>query len=63
MAALMIAFTARYAGGVITPDPAEIAEAHWFSIDALPKLPSSVSISRRLIEGTVERLRRPKQQR
>jgi NAD+ diphosphatase len=55
---LMIAFTARYAGGEITPDPVEIAEAHWFSIDALPKLPSSVSISRRLIEGTVERLRR-----
>jgi len=54
---LMIAFTARYAGGTLRPDPAEIADAHFFPIDALPKLPSSVSIARRLIESTVARLR------
>jgi len=54
---LMIAFTARYAGGEITPDPAEIADARWFPVDALPKLPSSVSIARHLIEATAARLR------
>lgn len=54
---LMIAYTARYASGEIRLDDAEIAEARWFSIDALPKLPSSISIARRLIDATVERLR------
>src|SRR5207245_9941899 len=48
---LMIAFTAEYASGDITPDPAEIAEAPWFAPrDALPELPPPQSISRRLIE-------------
>jgi NAD+ diphosphatase len=54
---LMIAYTARYAGGELRPDPAEIADARWFAFDALPDLPSSVSISRALIDATVERLR------
>ncbi len=55
---LMIAFTAEYAGGEIRPDDAEIAEARWFAVDAVPKLPPSVSIARRLIDATVERLAR-----
>lgn len=54
---LMIAYTAEYAGGEIRVDDAEIAEARWFPIDALPKLPGSVSIARRLIDATVARLR------
>jgi NAD+ diphosphatase len=54
---LMIAYTAQYAGGDIRLEDAEIAEARWFSIDALPKLPSSISIARRLIDATVEKLR------
>jgi NAD+ diphosphatase len=54
---LMIAFTAEYAGGEIRLEDEEIAEARWFPIDALPKLPSQISIARRLIEATVERLR------
>jgi NAD+ diphosphatase len=54
---LMIAFTAHYAGGTITPDPTEIAEARWFALDALPDLPSPMSIARRLIDATVSRLR------
>ena len=54
---LMIAYTARYAGGELKPDPAEIAEVHWFPVDALPALPTTVSISRRLIETTAARLR------
>lgn len=46
---LMIAFTAEYAGGEITPDGVEIEEARWFDAAELPNLPPSISISRRLI--------------
>jgi NAD+ diphosphatase len=53
---LMIAYTAEYASGELQPDAAEIAEAKWFAWDAVPKLPPSISISRRLIEATVARL-------
>ena len=53
---LMIAFTAEYAGGDLRPDETEIAEARWFAFDAVPKLPPSVSIARRLIDATVTRL-------
>jgi len=53
---LMIAFTAEYAGGELVPDATEIAEARWFACDAMPQLPPSVSIARRLIEATVVRL-------
>ncbi|MGD2141289.1 MAG: NAD(+) diphosphatase [Burkholderiales bacterium] len=55
---LMIAFHADYAGGKITPDPDEIEAAGWFSIDRLPeKLPSPISISRRLIDATLNELK------
>ena len=54
---LMIAFHAEYAGGELAPDPAEIAEARWFMLDAMPKFPSSRSISRRLIESGLAELR------
>ena len=54
---LMIAYTARYAGGELRPDPAEIADVRWFPIDALPNLPTPVSIARRLIDTTVTELR------
>jgi NAD+ diphosphatase len=54
---LMIAYTAHYAGGELRPDPAEIADVRWFTVDALPDLPSTVSIARRLIDATVARLR------
>jgi len=54
---LMIAFTAEYAGGEIRCDDAEIAEARWFAADAMPPLPPSVSIARRLIDETAARLR------
>jgi len=52
----MIAFTAEYAGGELRCEDAEIAEAHWFAADALPALPPSVSIARRLIDATARRL-------
>ena len=54
---LMIAYTARYAGGELHPDPSEIADARWFPVDALPQLPTPVSIARRLIDTTVAALR------
>jgi NAD+ diphosphatase len=54
---LMLAFTARYAGGAIVPQPGEIADARWFALDALPELPSPMSIARRLIDATVAHLR------
>jgi NAD+ diphosphatase len=53
---LMIAFTAEYAGGDMRPCDPEIADARWFTPDALPELPNRVSIARRLIDATVERL-------
>jgi NAD+ diphosphatase len=53
---LMIAYTAQYVGGEVRPCDDEIADARWFAIDALPQLPSPVSISRMLIDTTVARL-------
>jgi NAD+ diphosphatase len=54
---LMIAYTAEYAGGDMHPADEEIADAQWFDIDALPALPTNISIARRLIDATVARLR------
>jgi NAD+ diphosphatase len=59
---LMIAYTAEYAGGDMRPCDAEIADAQWFSIDALPQLPSPISVSRKLIDATIERLRQARHQ-
>jgi NAD+ diphosphatase len=54
---LMIAFQAEYAGGDLRPDPAELADAQWFPLEALPQLPPRHSIARALIDSTVARLR------
>jgi NAD+ diphosphatase len=54
---LMVAFTARWTGGEIVPQPGEIEDARWFPIDALPDIPPRFSISGHLILDTVERLR------
>jgi len=54
---LMIAFTAEYAGGELRPDETEIAEARWFTPETLPDRPMSISIARRLIDATAQRLR------
>jgi NAD+ diphosphatase len=56
---LMIAYTAHYARGELSPDPSEIVDVRWFDVDALPDLPNRVSIARRLIDTTVARLRSP----
>lgn len=53
---LMIAFTAEYAGGEVRPDGEEIVEARWFDPRELPKLPGSISISRRLIDTVASQL-------
>jgi NAD+ diphosphatase len=54
---LMIAFTADYAGGELKPDPTEIEDAQWFSLDHLPpRLPGKISISRRLLDAMLARL-------
>lgn len=50
---LMVGFTAEHAAGQIRLDEAEIAEAHWFAADALPKIPGKISIARRLIDHFV----------
>jgi NAD+ diphosphatase len=51
---LMIGFTARYAGGTITPDGEEIEDARWFGREELPDLPGFGSVSRYLINLWVE---------
>ncbi len=51
---LMVAFTARYAGGDIQVDNVEITDAGWYTADNLPSGPSSISVSRKLINWFAE---------
>jgi NAD+ diphosphatase len=53
---LMLGFHVQYAGGQIDCDLQEIAEAHWFSAEALPNVPGPISIARRLIDDWVRRV-------
>jgi len=46
---LMLGFFAEYAGGEIVCDDDEIAEAHWFTPDALPVIPPPESVAGQLI--------------
>ncbi len=48
---LMLGFYADYAGGEFKLDPAEIADAGWFTIDRMPNTPPPASISGQLIRG------------
>lgn len=52
---LMVGFHARYAGGEIVCQEAEIAEAGWFASHELPGLPPAMSIARRLIDEWLAR--------
>ena len=54
---LMVAYTARWVGGEIVPQPGEIEAAAWFGVDALPGIPPRFSISGHLIRETVQALR------
>ena len=47
---LMVGFTAEYEGGEIVIDDTEISEAGWFTAGALPEVPRTGTIARRLIE-------------
>jgi NAD+ diphosphatase len=50
---LMIAFACEWVRGEIRRQESEIEEAKWFEVLQLPKLPSKISIARRLIDGEV----------
>ncbi len=52
---LMVAFTARYAGGDIIADNKEVTDARWFTTDDLPDIPGKISISRQLIDWFAEK--------
>jgi len=53
--ALMVGFTARYAAGELRVDDRELAEAGWFGIDEMPRIPPRLSIARRLLDAWAER--------
>jgi NAD+ diphosphatase len=53
---LMIAFVCEWIDGELKPQAAEIEDAKWFSLLQLPKLPSRISIARRLIDSVCQEL-------
>jgi NAD+ diphosphatase len=52
---LMIGLTADYAGGEISLEGSEIADAQWFFPSHMPQLPPKISIARQLIEAYLNR--------
>lgn len=55
---LMVGFMAEYAAGELRVDGEEIAEADWFTPEALPpRIPPRLSIARRLIDAFCEQVR------
>ncbi|WP_223641531.1 NAD(+) diphosphatase [Corallococcus sp. EGB] len=54
---LMVGFMAEYAGGDIAVDGKEIAEARWFGVDDLPRIPPRLSIARHLIDTFIDRVK------
>jgi len=54
---LMIAFVCDWMAGEIRPQIGEIEAANWFNVLQLPKLPSRISIARRLIDAAVQEMR------
>jgi NAD+ diphosphatase len=53
---LMVAFVADWRAGEIAPQAGEIEDAKWFDVLQLPKLPSRISIARRLIDAVCQEL-------
>ena len=47
---LMAGFVAEYAGGEISVDTRELADARWFPVEALPDLPPRRSIARFILD-------------
>jgi NAD+ diphosphatase len=54
---LMIAFVCDWKSGDIHPQEGEIEAANWFKVLQLPKLPSRISIARRLIDAVSSEMR------
>ena len=54
---MMIAFVCDWVSGEIKPQDGEIEAANWFEVLQLPKLPSKISIARRLIDAVIEEIR------
>jgi NAD+ diphosphatase len=54
---LMIAFVCDWLSGEICPQAGEIEAAAWFNVLQLPKLPSKISIARKLIDSVVAEMR------
>ncbi len=54
---LMIGFMAEWESGEIVIDPAELSDAKWFTVDALPPIPPPISIARRLIDTWIADVR------
>ncbi len=54
---LMVGFVAEYAGGELTLDGEEIADARWVSPETLPQLPMPLSIARQLIDAWLAEVR------
>ena len=52
---MMAGFNAEYLDGELRPDPREIEDARWFSLDRLPELPGELSIARWLMEAALGR--------
>lgn len=50
---LMVAFLAEHLAGELRPDPAELEDARWFRLDALPPLPGPLSIARWMLDAAV----------
>jgi NAD+ diphosphatase len=53
---LMIAFVCDWASGEIRPQEEEIEAAQWFQVLQLPRLPSKISVARRLIDAVVSEI-------
>ncbi|HEY7883760.1 MAG TPA: NAD(+) diphosphatase [Cellvibrionaceae bacterium] len=62
-AQLMLGFYAQYQSGDIVPDNDEIVAAQWFDYHNLPEIPPVGTISRRLIDGFVDRCQKDATQR
>jgi NAD+ diphosphatase len=54
---LMIAFVCEWQSGELKLQAGEIEDAKWFEVLQLPKLPSKISIARRLIDAVVEEIK------
>jgi NAD+ diphosphatase len=54
---LMIAFVCDWQSGEIRPQEGEIEAANWFEVLQLPKLPSKISIARKLIDAVVDQVK------